>query len=205
MVAVVALLLFQAIQPAAPDDKRLVLAARIAEEFQRRVQVLNAPLARNYIEKIAATMLAAHMERPSLQIVAFAGSSSAARIMVLPGGRLFVPSTLFADEATVRAAVAHAVAHVLWDKSGPWTDTDRLLVLSNEGRLCMTSTDFIPPKSRSGQQRVEKTVEALAGTLPQASPVPGKDQFEAARAELTGLGSLLSKRQNPSLYRAGER
>jgi predicted Zn-dependent protease len=97
-------------------EKESALGAELAQQVQRNATPVNNPAALRYVEQIGAK-LAAQLPAPrfTYTFALIAGDSGSKEPLALPGGYIFVPSSVFIaarDEAEFAGVLAHAMAHV---------------------------------------------------------------------------------------------
>lgn len=202
MVAAIALLMFQAAQPETLADKRLMLAARAAEEFRRQVETLDVPDSKAFLEKLAAAMLESQSAKLRFSVEIYANLRKRTQPAVFPGGRLFVQDSVFSDPDMLLQALAHGVAHLLLEaREGPSTVHGAVL-LSGDGGTCFRDSRMAPLNVPPRIQAMEKEADELAATLLRTLPEAGVAGFEEARTE---MANRVKKPTPPTLYRAREK
>jgi predicted Zn-dependent protease len=100
-------------QPGYSADKELALGKQLASELERNVAVVNDPAITGYVDRMARNLAETAILRTPLTTKVVSGSNAYAT--TLPGGFLYVDSTLILDaasEAEVASVIAHQIGHL---------------------------------------------------------------------------------------------
>lgn len=98
-------------------EKEIALGGQLADEFRRKVQVINSPTALAYISGIGQRLVSATGGPPFPYTFTVVADDPTAmnEVAAFPGAYLFVPSSLILavkDEDELAGMLAHAIAHV---------------------------------------------------------------------------------------------